>query len=386
MYIVAGLIVLVLGAGIAWQLWGARLVAWRFTPQIAFKAEPPQPRTAYADPRMWYSRPPNSANDPALWVPEGYRPNPKPPAALFFIHPTSFLDRSAWNMPLDNAEANDRARLFIRGQASAFNEVAEIWAPKYRQATFGAFLTTAEDANKALDLAYRDVELAFDEFVRQLPKDRPIFLAGHSQGALHLTRLLREHVAGTPLARRVVAAYVVGWPISLTTDMAALGLPPCTAPDQPGCILSWQSFAEPADPKLIIDTYDATIGFDGQPRENTPFLCVNPITGTQNGEAPAEANLGTLFPSGDFSTAELRPGAVPARCADRGILLIGQPPALGPYVLPGNNYHVFDISLFWANVRADAARRLAGFARSPAKAGAQRLENGPRPAPGSKGR
>ena len=44
-------------------------------------------------------------------------------------------------------------------------------------------------------------------------------------------------------------------------------------------------------------------------------------------------------------------------------MLIGDPPALGGYVLPGNNYHVYDYSLFWANVRADAARRLATFGR-----------------------
>jgi len=30
-------------------------------------------------------------------------------------------------------------------------------------------------------------------------------------------------------------------------------------------------------------------------------------------------------------------------------------------VLPGNNYHVYDYSLFWANVRADANRRLKAF-------------------------
>ncbi len=41
--------------------------------------------------------------------------------------------------------------------------------------------------------------------------------------------------------------------------------------------------------------------------------------------------------------------------------MIGTPPDLGSYVLPGNNYHVYDYSLFWANVRADAARRLAAF-------------------------
>jgi len=33
----------------------------------------------------------------------------------------------------------------------------------------------------------------------------------------------------------------------------------------------------------------------------------------------------------------------------------------GFYVLPGNNYHVFDYALFWANLRADAAARLATY-------------------------
>jgi hypothetical protein len=38
-------------------------------------------------------------------------------------------------------------------------------------------------------------------------------------------------------------------------------------------------------------------------------------------------------------------------------------PEMGPYALPGNNYHVYDYALFWANVRADAGRRLAAFER-----------------------
>ena len=37
------------------------------------------------------------------------------------------------------------------------------------------------------------------------------------------------------------------------------------------------------------------------------------------------------------------------------------PPAIGPYVMPGNNYHVYDIPLFWANLRADMARRVAAW-------------------------
>ena len=193
------------------------------------------------------------------------------------------------------------------------------------------------------------------------PPDRPIILAGHSQGALHLERLLRERVAGTPLAGRVVAAYVVGWPISVAADLPHLGLPACTGAAQTGCILSWASFAEPADPSLVTDAFDKTTGPTGTPRRGTAILCTNPLTGGAAAAAPASANRGTLKPSADLTTATVVTGAVPARCAGRGLLLIGDPPDIGGYVLPGNNYHVYDYALFWANIRADAGRRLAAW-------------------------
>ena len=94
------------------------------------------------------------------------------------------------------------------------------------------------------------------------------------------------------------------------------------------------------------------------------MLCTNPLTGGRGGEAAAARNLGTLVPNEDLSEATFQRGAVPARCDPRGFLLIGDNgalPAMGPYALPGNNYHVYDYALFWANIRADAARRLAAF-------------------------
>ena len=159
----------------------------------------------------------------------------------------------------------------------------------------------------------------------------------------------------------VGSAYVVGWPISMTADLPAMGLPACATPDQTGCILSWQSFGEPADPSLILDLFDQTNGYTGAPRKDTAMLCTNPLTGTPGIAAPAVANLGTLYPSADLKTAEIVAGRVPAKCEGRGILTIGEGPSVGPYVLPGNNYHVYDYSLFWANVRADADRRLKAF-------------------------
>jgi hypothetical protein len=359
LYVVTTLIVLAIAAAFAYAIWGKELLALATVPTAPFQALPPEHPADYRNAKMWLARPDIPGN-PALWTPPGYRPAAAPPAAVFFIHPTSFLDRSRWNAPLDNAEANARAALFLRAQASAFTESGAVWAPRYRQATFGAFLTTQMNATRALDLAYGDVAAAFDAFVAQAG-DRPIILAGHSQGALHLMRLLREKVAGTPLAKRVVAAYVIGWPVSRSVDLPALGLPECKTAEQANCLLSWQSFAEPADPSLVLDAYNASSTIDHKPRRGTPMVCTNPLTGTPDAAAPAAANLGTLVPDKDLGSATIVARMVPARCDPRGLLLIGAPPALGGYVLPGNNYHVYDYSLFWANVRADPARRLATF-------------------------
>lgn len=363
LYVIVVLIVLVIAGAFTYRLYGNELLRWSLTPGAAFRDQPRVERSAYDGTRLWFARP-GLQNTPADWLPPGVARTTPGRAAVFFIHPTSYINSANWNAPLDDADANGRAQIFLRGQASAFNAAGEVWAPRYRQATFGAFVSDKPEAQAALDLAYRDVETAFQAFLDQVGPDRPIILAGHSQGALHLSRLLRDHVAGHPaLQRRIIAAYVVGWPISERTDLPRMGLPQCTTAAQTGCLLSWASFAEPADPELIADAFDHTIGFNGRPRRGTSIVCTNPLTGTADAAAPASANLGTLFPSADLNSATIQAGRVPARCAGRGFLLIGEGPDVGPYTLPGNNYHVYDYSLFWANVRADALRRLAAFAR-----------------------
>lgn len=357
----AALIVLVIAGGFVMRIYETELTEIAFVPTAKFEKQASFEKNIYVGNEMWFARP-GKAGNPAKWQPTGAEKSDVPgSAAIFFVHPTSYIGKDYWNAPIDDKESQDRARLFLRGLASPFANAGEIWAPRYRQAAIGAFLTTKPEGQQALDAAYEDVLLAFDEFVAKAQKDRPIILAGHSQGALHLTHLLKDRVAGKPLAKRIVAAYVVGWPVSVETDVPEMGLPACTSPDMTGCLLSWQSFAEPAEYGRIVKAYDATIGFNGLPRKNTALLCTNPLTGGAAPAAPMEANLGTLKPDDDMKSGELIVGAVPAHCDDKGFLLIGDPPKVGRYVLPGNNYHVYDLPLFWANVRADALWRLQQF-------------------------
>lgn len=341
--------------------WGGQVLISQAVPKGHFEPAKAGGAPDYTKATSWVARP-DVGGSSSEWLPSGVPQGTPGKAAVFYIHPTTYLERDRWNVPLNpSGDAEFRTQLFTQSQASAFNGVGQVWAPRYRQAAYGAFLLKSDDAQKALDFAYRDVAAAFDEFVKEA-EDRPIILAGHSQGALHLERLLREKVAGKPIASRVVAAYVVGWPISTTADLPALGLPPCSAPNQAGCILSWMTFAEPANPNFL-DGWVKTRGYNGRERRREDMLCVNPISGVQNSAAAPKDNPGTLVPTADLHSAILQPGAVGAHC-DKGLLIIdGSVPPLGPYVMPGNNYHVYDYALFWGAIRRDADRRLAAWHR-----------------------
>ena len=373
LYLVAAMVVLVLAGAILYRIYERELTEYALVPRGAFEDQPALSANAYADPMMWYSHSRRSGADPSRYRPEGFNTageaDEEPPRfAVFFVHPTSYIPvafagQAHWNAPLGDVEADRRARLFLRGMASPFAAAGgALWAPRYRQASFGAFLTDRREGQMALDLAYRDVTQAFDRFLEEVPEGVPIVLAGHSQGALHVLTLLRTKVAGSPLQQRIAMVYPIGWPISVAHDLPALGLPACEGPRNGGCIATWSSFAEPADPGMVMERFTATPGFDGAPRGDGPVLCTNPLTGTRGGAAPASANLGTLKPAPDFSSGELIARAVPARCdPETGLLFIGDPPDMGDGVLPGNNYHVYDIPLFWENLRKDIARRLVAW-------------------------
>lgn len=367
LYVVAGLIMLVLAALLVYRIWGMQLIRAVMVPREAFTPLRPLAPNAYDDPGMWIARPDIRKGNPALWTPQGLKDAPvAKKAAVFFIHPTSYITTfggAHWNMRLDDKDALNTARRFVQGQASAFNAVGDIWVPRYRQANYGAFLTRDQAGDQALAAAYRDVAQAFAAFLKANPEG-PLILAGHSQGSRHLLQLLREKVAGKPVAERIAAVYAVGWPVSVEADLPALGLPACARRDQAHCLVSWQSYAEPADPSPIIETFERRNGYTGRPRKGTHMLCTNPITGAFNGSAPASANRGTLDSRDDARPPRLLTGIVPARCDTSGVLMIGEPIDMGPFTLPGNNYHVYDYSLFWGDVREDARQRLATFLKS----------------------
>lgn len=139
------------------------------------------------------------------------------------MHPTSYIG-PLWNAPIDDPRLNaDTDRVATRIQASAFNACCAVYAPRYRQANGTAFTHPTEDSRRALDVAYGDVREAFHRFLGRRDAARPFLLASHSQGSVLAYRLLREEIAPTALRERLLAAWLIGAP--LTEEAVAREIP-----------------------------------------------------------------------------------------------------------------------------------------------------------------
>ncbi|GAK34158.1 hypothetical protein AQ1_02055 [alpha proteobacterium Q-1] len=371
---------LITGSAVLYAFWDeAQMFALsRMIPEQSYSQAPQSPQPDYSLPSSWAARP--GADADARVTPQGVA-LPDPLAAdVFFIHPTTYLGTDYWNAPIDEPSATASIPAVLKAQASPFAASAQIYAPRYRQAAFGAFIAANADTVSALMLAYRDIDAAFDAFLAMRGSDRPFLLVGHSQGALLGSFLLKNRIAGTPLAERMVAAYLPGWTFSLTHDLGALpGMGACENALDTGCVLSWQSFGEAGNPDYMIKGYQNQVGLDGQLKGQSPMLCINPISWQPNGAAPRSAHLGSVPPVSqpDAALPAPLPQALAAECRENGFLYLSPDPgdAFNRFLMPGKNYHVYDIHLFAMDIRANARDRIKAWLLKHATATA--LQPGP---------
>ncbi len=335
LYIVAGVISIVLLIVILLNVFQDQALKIAFVPGESFDAYKIPPAPDYSDPESWAKSREGDGK-----------------ADIFYIHPTTFLRPTGWNAAIDDRDATlllDKDPL--KHQASIFTPAGRLYAPRYRQAAFGAFLEDSEDADQALELAYTDIERAFDHYIRLENQGRPFLIASHSQGAKHGLRLLKEHILGRPAESRLVAAYLVGWPVPDDGQV-----PVCDNPDQTGCILSWSTFGKGGDPSGLL--------------EKAPggrIVCTNPLSWQADTmTAEAALNIGAIGKSiGKGPLPDPAANLTDARCGEDGILYITPPlhPDFQRDIWPGLNYHLYDYHLFYMNVRENAARRIEAFAR-----------------------
>jgi hypothetical protein len=328
------------------------------------------PAPNYADPGAWAAWPGRPSGAHAVPAAPGLHDQEREAKAdVFFVHPTTFLTGGVANAPYDapGIAATAIQRTVLRVDAGAFNACCRVFVPRYRQASLATFFRYGADSAAVLDLAYSDVQNAFDYYVAHENHGRPIILASHSQGSLHALRLLQERIVGSPLQERMVAAYIVGYAVS--ADIEHAGVTVCSSARQTRCLIHWASVerGHTGEPRR------AWIWRDGryQAVVSRTLVCVNPLNWQRDATAPASANLGALPRA--WPGQEL-PSPIPAltgAACEGGLLGVSLPvwarPRFSDLLTLFGSYHDFDFHLFYMNIRQNAVERVVAFLKTASR-------------------
>lgn len=298
----------------------------------------------YSNANNWAALP--SKKDLSDETPEKL-PLPSEPYTIdvFFVYPTIYYGGRGkdvpWNADINDKKLNKRIdESTILFQASAFNQVGNVYVPRYRQAHLSAYFSKDKaSAHKAFELAYSDVKHAFQYFIEHYNHNKPFIIASHSQGTQHAERLLEELVDKTNLKNRLVAAYLIGMPIRKNRYE---NIRPCADSLDTGCYVSWRTFKNGYDPAYL---------------RESDIQVTNPLSWTSDTTYIAkEKNPGTILK--DFYDAKY--GIVDAKI-HKNILWANKPKFKGSIFFTRKNFHIADINFYYFSIRNNAKTRAGMF-------------------------
>jgi hypothetical protein len=290
--------------------------------------------------------------DPSDSVPAPLRHEPRDTSVdVFFLHPTTYTSLKRMNG--DNADPNDVYTLAktdystILYQASAFNQHARVFAPRYRQAHIEMFYEKDKDrAAKAFDIAYDDLKTAFIYYLDHWNNGRPFIIAAHSQGSYLGEKLIKEFFE-TPSSpyytfrKKMIVAYIIGWPVPKEYFPS---IPICADSLQTNCICSWRTLRNGFIPSYLKD-------------EQGNALATNPLNwNTNNDYAGKNLNYGSVLTR--FN--KIYPHTTDAKIHN-GLLWVARPRFPGSFLYTSRNYHIADINLYYINIRINVEQRIRAF-------------------------
>jgi hypothetical protein len=253
----------------------------------------------------------------------------------------------------------------MANQASVFNGCGRVYAPRYREAVLYTFIgNDREQQEKALAFAYQDVEAAFEYFLKHFNQGRPFIIASHSQGTWHALKLLKKRVDRTDLAKRLVAAYIIGGQVTVEAVERMSDIKVCKSPTDLHCVIHWKTYAEGGKEDRIIP--------------NETFLCTNPLSWRVDEErVSADLNHGAVLPTGKFNLKfwgkdkakgtvfgpldSPIPNQTWAQCRSGLLYVAKQSDKRFSRYGAMKNYHGLDYALFYLDIRQNAILRVKTY-------------------------
>lgn len=276
-------------------------------------------------------------------------------ADVFFVCPTVYMgDEAHGNMRLDDEKTKADFIGAVNMEKGIYDRNARFFAPYYRMAGLHVYAMPEAARAPYLALAYEDVRAAFIEYLARDNGGRPLILAGFSQGADHVLRLLREFFTGAALRERLVAAYAIGWRVTEADLAAHPHLRFASGERDTGVIVAYNTEAEDVTDSPMIPA-------------GTASRAINPLNWRTDG-APARRwrNRGACFTDYGGRVAREVPFLTGAYIdGTRGALKAPDvSPADYPPVLPvfaDGVYHIYDYQFFYRNLQENVAARIAAY-------------------------
>ena len=284
------------------------------------------------------------------------------PVDLIYLYPSSCNDPEADILcDIDNLSMVEGAKHNCAQQASAFEEVANIFAPYWRQVNgLKLPMMSFEDVHNAEWAEPRtDVYAALDYYFENLNDGRPYFFAGHSQGFNLCYIVLSEYMKEHPdYYENMIAAYCIGDSLTKKYLEENPHVKVAQSADDLGVVVSWNTEgpANKGKDSLVIVP---------------EAISINPLNWRVDEiSADAELNLGTFVPHlMDSGMDELPIKEDAVLDLERGSVMVMNPEfakyaiteLLGveglEHVFGPASYHGCDYSFFYMNIRENARTR-----------------------------
>lgn len=249
------------------------------------------------------------------------------PVDCFFIYPTLNFNifQAANHEDLDKVSLPNRV---VTSQAGPFSSVCRMFAPYYRQGTFGAYATQPiEEGAWRFRNAFVDIAHAFEHYLQHWNDGRPLVIMGHSQGAQMASYLLHSYFDGekqvttipgsetsSMLRERLVAALPIGFNVFVPRDERVGGafsdIPLCAEVDETGCAIHYRTYPEgftfTSTWSRGVDNILAEQGFLHRSfdPERDETACVNPAVGPAVPVNQVADAFGNPVSSGDIRRVE----------------------------------------------------------------------------------
>ena len=283
----------------------------------------------------------------------------------FYIYSTMYMSANEGDpdyATLDNAEVLEGIGIEHAIKSSVFEESTNLFIPYYRQASMmHAGLTwkrTGSIEEAVCGMPYGDITSALDYYFKHCNDGRPFVIAGHSQGSAILSLVLKGYFKAHPeYYQRMVAAYAIGYSITKEDLAANPHMRFAAGESDTGVIISWHA----EGPKNVeLNAPNPAMLPNG--------VAINPLNWKRDETyAPADMNLGSIVMDVNTGATDIRDiGGDAQVCLARGTVVTHADAIPNEMVeLAGpQSYHQDDYAIFYNNIKANVARRVAAYLNS----------------------